>query len=63
MKKLNTEAIRTYAHAIDAKRFPYFCAETGEVQKSVWQVIRVSIADLRHYGLFHRWQRTRKWQK
>lgn len=59
---LNNAEIASYASGIDARRFPYFCAETGELAESLRYVIRETIRDLLYHGFLHRWKRTRSWQ-
>lgn len=52
----------SYAGGIDCYRFPYFCAGSGEMVESLWELIRVSVRDLFLHGVLHRWKRSRFWQ-
>ncbi len=63
MRKLSDAEMRSYAGAIDAKLYPYFCAETGELAGNLWYIFRASINDWCKYRIRHAWQRTRSWQK
>lgn len=63
MRKLSNPEMRSYTGSIDAKRYPYFCAETGELAGNLWYVFRATVSDWRRYGIRHAWQRTRSWQK
>lgn len=63
MRKLSNPEMRSYAGSIDAKLYPYFCAETGEIAGNLWYVIRTTVSDWRRCRIRHDWQRTRNWQK
>jgi len=63
MRKLSNADLHNYAGSIDAKLYPYFCAETGELAANLRYVIRATVSDWRRCGIRHAWQRTRRWQK
>ncbi len=60
--KLSHAEIREYALNIDATRFPYFCAATGELAESLAYVVCTSIRDFCRYGIAHRWKISKAWQ-
>lgn len=59
---LSDADVLSYAHGLDAHQFPYFCAATGELAKSLRYVIYASFLDLFRCGILHCWKRTRSWQ-
>ena len=63
MRKMSNPEMRSYAGSIDAKMYPYFCAETGELAGNLWYVIWTTVSDWRRCRIRHAWQRTRSWQK
>lgn len=63
MRKLNNPEMRSYAGSIDAKLYPYFCAETGELAGNLRYVIWTTVSDWRRCRIRHAWQRMRSWQK
>ena len=60
---LSREDIVAYAQSINPAISPYFCAATGELASSLWDVIRTSVQDFCRHGFIHSWCRTRAWQK
>lgn len=63
MRKLSNTEMRSYTGSIDAKLYPYICAETGELAGNLWYVIRTTVGDWRRCRIRHAWQRTSSWQK
>ncbi|MGN0992164.1 MAG: hypothetical protein ACI4O4_11975 [Candidatus Ventricola sp.] len=59
---LSRNDLASYASSIDPAITPYFCAATGELACSIWDVIRISVRDYREYRIIHSWCRTRAWQ-
>lgn len=59
---LSDAATLSYAHGLDARQFPYFCAATGELADSLRYVIRATFLDLFRCGVLHCWKRTRSCQ-
>ena len=55
MRKLSNLEMRSYAGSIDAKLYPYFCAETGELAGNLWYVIRTTVSDWRRCRIRHDW--------
>lgn len=60
---LSREDVVAYAQSINPAISPYFCAATGELASSIWDVIRTSVSDLCKHRFVHSWCRTRTWQK
>ena len=60
---LSREDVVAYAQSINPAISPYFCAATGELASSIWDVIRTSVSDLCKHRFVHSWCRTRSWQK
>ena len=60
---LSREDVVAYAQTIDPAITPYFCAATGELACSIFEVIRTSVHDWCKHRIKHYWCRTRAWQK
>ena len=60
---LSREDIVAYAQTINPAITPYFCAATGELARSIFEVIRTSVHDWCKHRIRHSWCRTRAWQK
>lgn len=60
---LSREDVVAYAQSINPAISPYFCAATGELARSIWHVIRISVRDYCKRHIVHSWCRTRTWQK
>ena len=51
-----------YVAGINSAEFPYACAVTGELSKSLWLTIRTTVVDLCKHRIVHRWVNVKRLQ-
>lgn len=57
---MSTNFVKSYAMSIDAKQFPYFDANSGELAPNVWYMVKNTVLDFFRYGIIHHWVNVNK---
>ena len=60
---MNRAEMTDYVSGLNPAEFPYACAVTGELTRSLWQAIHTTIVDLFKYRIIHHWMNVKNLQE